>query len=107
MFNRASIDDNYERYVLEYLSSDAFNEALVKGTTWRSYFLDEIFMTMFTLKYNYRNIIKYVKMLYLKKERYDYEHIRVWLDKKAIIHNMFQYEKMNLFNELIERGIIK
>lgn len=108
LFDRKTINDEYQDIVYKWVTSEFFTEVLNAQKSWRSYFLDETFMTFFCLKNNYSSLSrKEVVLIISKYEKCDYELISRWFKKKALIHNCLQKHKTDMFHDLVEKGIIK
>ena len=100
-------DNEYEKYVLEYMRSDTFTMFLQKFSSWRSCYADEIFFTGYVVKNNYPKLNSHAKLIAIKYEKFNYEIVKRCLKTKALVHIVTSHRKMDIFHGLIERGIIK
>lgn len=108
LFNRETINDDYQDVVYKWITSEFFTGVLNAQKSWRSFFLDEVFMTFFCLKNSYSHFSgRDIALIIRKYEKTDYEIIRRCFKNKALIHNCLQMHKNDMFHDLVEKGIIK
>ena len=100
-------DNEYEKYVLQYMCSEVFTGFLQKFSSWKACCADEIFFTGYCLKNNYPSIDSHTKLIMIKYEKFKYKSVEYYLKTKAFIHIVTSRHKIDIFRGLIERGIIK
>lgn len=105
LFNRSDITTNkYTDMLITFMKNqyviEMVNYIVDKKRSYRSFTLDEAFLTMFAVKNDYTSLNKEICLVMNKADKVDYDKLVKTYNKKSLVHIVTRINKLNVLQTL-------